>query len=113
MLALLDDWAGHDRVICVDAAAPAGEPGRIVCFDPLQGALPKGLPATSSHALGLAEVIDLARVLGALPRRLVVFAIEGACFDIGAGMTPAVAAAAGQVADRIVAGLNARSAAPV
>jgi hydrogenase maturation protease len=56
--------------------------------------------------MGAAEAIELARTLGRLPRRLVVYGIEGASFHPGAPLTPAVAdavkMAAGMVRAEIV-----------
>lgn len=76
--------------------------------------LPAGeepLARASSHALGLAETVELARGLGRLPRRLVAYLVEGDCFDFGAPLSPAVAAAVDIVAARILAELR-RIAAP-
>ncbi|WP_169577614.1 hydrogenase maturation protease [Sinimarinibacterium sp. CAU 1509] len=97
-LALLDDWASFNAVICIDAAATEARPGRIHRIDPAIEPLPQPPLPTSSHALGLADTIELARVLGRAPPHLIVYAIEGHCFDSGAPVTPAVAAAATQVA---------------
>jgi hydrogenase maturation protease len=52
----------------------------------------------STHALGVAEAIELARALGRLPARLEVYAIEGARFTAGAGLSPAVEQAVGKLA---------------
>lgn len=105
MLSLIDDWGGVETLICIDAAAPQGAPGSIHRIDLAGDALPRDLCFTSSHALGLAEAIALARTLGRAPSRILVYAIEGGRFDCGASLTPAVAAAAGIVADRVVADL--------
>jgi hydrogenase maturation protease len=103
MLSLIEDWAGFDALVCVDAAAPLEGPGRIHRIDLRTGALPKGISLTSSHALGLAQAIELARTLYLAPREIIVYAIEGGSFEPGAALTPAVAAAARVVAERIVA----------
>jgi hydrogenase maturation protease len=104
MLALIDDWAGCDALICIDAAAaPQPTPGRIHRIDLAQESLPQDLSFTSSHAFGLPEAIALARALNLAPETIVVYAIEGRCFDAGAKMTPEVLAAAGEVADRVAA----------
>ncbi len=102
MLALIDDWAGCDALICIDAAAaPDAEPGRIHRFDLAKESLPQDLSFTSSHAFGLPEAIALARTLQLAPETIVVYAIEGRRFDAGAAMTPEVLAAAAEVADRV------------
>jgi hydrogenase maturation protease len=103
MLSLIEDWASFDALVCVDAAAPMGAPGRIYRIDLATGELPQNVSPTSSHGLGLAEAIALARALKCAPQDIIVYAIEGRCFNGGAPVTPQVTAAAGDVADRIVA----------
>jgi hydrogenase maturation protease len=106
-LSLIEDWAGFDALVCVDAAAPVTAsvsiPGRIHRIDLASDQLVREMSFASSHAFGVAEVIALARTLGLAPREMVVYGIEGACFDRGASMTPEVAAAAAAVAGRVVA----------
>jgi hydrogenase maturation protease len=91
---LIEDWAGADFVFVVDAAALFSAPGCVHRIDALQEALPRALLAPSTHTFGLIDAIQLARALDVLPRRLVIFAIEGACFELGAGISPEVSAAA-------------------
>jgi hydrogenase maturation protease len=99
----IDEWARVDALVCVDAAAPMGMPGRIHRLDLCGKTLPTEFSLTSSHALSLGEAIELARALGLAPRRIIVYAIEGCCFEPGAALTAAVAAAVPAVAERIVA----------
>jgi hydrogenase maturation protease len=101
-LSLLDDWAGFDCVICVDAAAAQTRAGRIHRIDPAIDPLPPPPLPSSSHAIGLADTIALARALGRAPAQLIVYAIEGESFTQGAPVSLAVAAAATQVALLIV-----------
>ncbi len=103
LLSLIEDWAGFDAVVCIDAAAPRGVPGRICRIDLNSAELPRDLTFTSSHALGLPEAIELARALALAPRQLIVYAVEGGSFEGGAPLAPAVAAAARVVADRVAA----------
>lgn len=103
MLALVEDWAGAEAVICVDAAASVGVPGRIHRIDGHDGALLPEPGLASSHAFGLAEAIALSRALGTAPPVLVVYAIEGSVFDTGAPVGAAVAAAVDEVATRVLA----------
>jgi hydrogenase maturation protease len=58
---------------------------------------------TSSHAFGLADAIALARALQRVPKDIIIFGIEGRCFENGAPMVPEIAAAALAAADLIVA----------
>jgi hydrogenase maturation protease len=99
MLALVEDWRGAEVVVLIDAAASMSQPGCVHRIDLACAALPRGVTISSTHAFGIPEAIDLARVVGALPRRFIVYAVEGACFDHGVAMTAVVAAAADRVAD--------------
>jgi hydrogenase maturation protease len=105
-LALIDDWAGRDAVILVDAAAPGAAPGQVHRIDLLEEALPPEVSLSSTHAFGVAEAVGLAHTLGLLPARVIAYAIEGANFDPGAPVSPKVAAAAGEVATRVAAELR-------
>jgi hydrogenase maturation protease len=103
MASLIEDWAEHEALVIVDATEPMGTPGRIHRVDLATEELPRGLSLTSSHAFGITEAIDLARVLGRLPEQVVVYAVEGRCFDNGAPLSPEVAAAMGEVTERVAA----------
>ncbi|MEV6481852.1 hydrogenase maturation protease [Streptomyces sp. NPDC051576] len=89
---LIGLWESADLAVVVDAAhAHPGTPGRVhrLALDSAHLLPPS---ATSSHGLGLGEAVELARVLGLLPRQLVVYAVEGADSEFGTGLSPAVAA---------------------
>ena len=111
VLSLIEEWAGFSAVLVVDAAAPIGRPGRIHRLD-LHGPSPLvAFARGSTHAFGIAEAVELARILGRLPRHLVVYLVEGERFDIGARLSPAVNDAVDRVAENILAELSRRSAA--
>ena len=98
---LIDAWDGAEAVWLVDAVASGAEPGEVHRLDAGDRALPPELFRTSTHHVGLAEAVELARTLGRLPAQTVVYGIEGASFDVGDELTPAVAAAAARAADDI------------
>jgi hydrogenase maturation protease len=98
---LLDAWDGEEHVILVDAVSSGEEPGTIHWLDAREGPLPAGLFGVSTHHLSVADAIELGRSLGRLPERLEVYGIEGAAFDAGRGLTPAVAAAVDAVASEL------------
>jgi hydrogenase maturation protease len=89
---LLDAWAGAGHAIVVDAAASGAPAGTIHRFD-AAAPLPAHALRSSTHAFGVADAVELARSLGRLPARLDVYAIEGADFTLGAGLSPPVAQA--------------------
>ena len=110
--ALIEAWQGADAVVLIDAAqsgAPAGTIHRLIVN---AGELPQQLLNTSTHTFGVMEAIELARALKRLPPRVMVYAIEGRCFDMGAALSPEVERAAHRVAERIVDKLHSRAAAP-
>ncbi len=90
---LLDLWDGAPHAVVVDACVSGAVPGTIHRGD--AGAL--GRPA-STHGFGVADAIALARAIGRAPARLDVYAIEGADFGHGEGLTPPVTEAVGELA---------------
>src|SRR5205085_340487 len=82
----------------VDAAHGGGRPGEVRRYEAGARPLPSAAGRqTSTHGLGVPEAIELARVLHRLPPRVVVYAIDGADFGAGTGLSPAVEDAAGSV----------------
>ena len=101
--ALIDMWAGARLAVVVDATSGGGEAGEVRVMDATREPLPAGFTGTSTHALGLAEAIELARALGRLPARLVVVGIEGERFEAGAAPGAAVTGALGRAVDAVLA----------
>src|SRR5690348_6539769 len=76
-IGLLDRFAGRDAVVLVDAMRSGAAPGTVRRVDASGGPLPAWLRGSAStHAVALAETIELARALGRLPPRVVVYAVE-------------------------------------
>ena len=69
VLSLIGDWVAFDALVCIDAAAPMGMPGRIHRIALPKDELPSNFPVTSSHAFGLTAAIGLARALPWSPMR--------------------------------------------
>jgi hydrogenase maturation protease len=98
---LIGIWQGAALGIVVDAAhTHPGRPGRVHRLEVTRDALASST-AASSHGMGLGEAVELARVLGRLPKRLVVFAVEGEDVSVGRGLAVPVQAAVAAVADRV------------
>lgn len=104
---LLDVWAGHSPVVLVDAVRSGAPAGSVHRLETGQGLPPVTTGAWthsgygSTHAVGLAEMVELGRVLGRLPDRLVVVGVEAERFDHGAPLSPLVAAAVPVAATRV------------
>jgi len=88
--ALMEAWAGHDDVVLVDACRGAGPPGSIHRIGPEEAAHVATLRHASSHSLGVAAAIGLARALGTLPAHLVIYAIEARHSGEGEGLSAEV-----------------------
>lgn len=112
LLGLVEEWRAARMVILIDAAvaesgaAPVETVARIHRIDVSGQSLPRQLRGHSTHGFGVAEAVELARTLGALPSRAIVYAVEGQCFDVGAGLSSLVAAAVDTLAARIKAELE-------
>jgi hydrogenase maturation protease len=93
-------WGPDDRVVIVDAAAPAGRPGRVTEVDALAHRLVA--PSTAStHTVDVGAAVELARVLGRMPAELTIVGVEGASFEFGDVLDPTVLRAARRVTARI------------
>jgi hydrogenase maturation protease len=108
---LMELWAGVDQVIVGDASSSGGPPGAIRCLHPILERIP-ARPAVSSHDLGPAEAVELARALGRLPARIVLYTVEAEGCAHGAPLSPAVAASARRLTEEIFVLLDQTSSAP-
>jgi hydrogenase maturation protease len=90
---LMEAWEGADRVVLVDTVSSGAPPGTLHRFEAGEEAVPARTFRSSTHAIGIADTIELARALGRLPHRVRVYGIEAGGFTTGAGLTPAVESA--------------------
>jgi hydrogenase maturation protease len=105
--ALMAARAGFDDVVVVDACRGAGAPGSVHRVAPDDVERVATLRHASTHSLGIAAAIGLARALGTLPRRLVVHAIEARDSSEGAHLSPEVDRAVDQVVESVLRDLDA------
>ncbi|MGB7845853.1 MAG: hydrogenase maturation protease [Candidatus Acidiferrum sp.] len=99
---LLEAWKGADCVILVDAVQSGAPPGTIHRLDARMEKLPAWFSRASTHSFGVAEAIELARMMGDLPAKLIVYGIEGLDFSAGTALSPEVAAAVPGAANLIL-----------
>ena len=85
---LIEGWALVKEALVVDAVSTGAEPGTLHRFDATAEPLPAELFRSSTHALGVADAVELARELDRLPARLAVYGIEGEDFETGEGAHP-------------------------
>ncbi len=98
---LMEAWQDHDSVFLIDATVSDAKAGAVLRFQAGEVEIPKGFFRYSSHLFGVAEAVETARHLGRLPKRLIIYGIEGAHFDLGAELSPEVKKAVQQTAARI------------
>ena len=98
---LIDSWEGAEAVWLADAVSSGAAAGTVHRHDASSEPLPARLYDTSTHHFGLGEAVELARALGRLPERVVVYGIEGASFDTGETLSAVVREAAARVAEAI------------
>jgi hydrogenase maturation protease len=96
-LELLELWRGAQAVVLVDAVCSAAPPGTIHRFEGGVEPLDASVRAADTHAVGVRDAVELARALGRLPSRLVIYGIEGAQFEHGIRFSEPVAAAMGRL----------------
>jgi hydrogenase maturation protease len=106
--ALLDAWSGTRHAIVIDAVRSGAAPGTIHRLDLAAGTGRAGPRRGSTHGLGVADAVELARALDRLPARLELYGIEAGAFATGTGLTPPVARAVDALCGELRARLSAR-----
>jgi len=99
---LMDSWIGCEHVILVDATAANGTPGQVRIWNANDDLLPEDIIPRSTHAFGVREAIELARVMTYLPQTLLAYGIEGKQFSLGAPVFPEVERAVETAAQQIL-----------
>lgn len=101
-LSIINAWQDVTVALVVDAAQSGAPAGTIHTLDAVSNPLPKDLARCSSHGVGLSEALAMSRVLGRLPRHIMIYAVEGICFDTGAPLSAPVSTAV----DRLIGQLE-------
>jgi hydrogenase maturation protease len=88
--ALMRAWEKYDSVIIVDAFSSGAPSGEIHRMDAATDVVPAHYIHASSHAFGVVQAVEMARILHSLPHVLLVYGVEGKQFDVGPGLTDPV-----------------------
>jgi hydrogenase maturation protease len=102
---LVGTWDGAELAVVVDALRAGGPAGTVhvveVCpEEPRAPALRSS--RTSSHGIGVVEVLRLSRACGTAPRRVLLVGVTGEEFGPGVGLSPTVAQAVARAAEVVV-----------
>lgn len=89
-LSLLEAWRGCESVVLIDAVVTGRPPGEISVWDARDAPVAGDLRRATSHFFGVAEAIQLGRILGRLPSRITIYGIEPARFDFGSALSAEV-----------------------
>ena len=88
---LINAWQGADTAFVIDSVVSGAVPGTIYRLDGFDGDIRKEMfPGYSTHAFSIPEAINLARTLGQLPKKLIVYGIEAESLLSGKGLSPPV-----------------------
>jgi len=104
--ALIDCWQGAEKVVLIDAVSSGTEAGKIFRFNLALQSLPEEFNLYSTHAFGVPQAVELARVLKKLPPEISFIGVEGECFDAGEGLSPALSKAKDAVIGEILSSLE-------
>jgi hydrogenase maturation protease len=99
---LMDCWVGFEHMILVDATAPSGTPGQIRVWNADANPWPEDVFRCSTHAFGVREAVELARIMNRLPQSLLIYGIEGKQFSFGAPISPEVERSVESVAQQVL-----------
>jgi hydrogenase maturation protease len=87
---LLDHLENVETLIVIDAASSGVTPGTIHSIDLADSSRLRKSPLRSTHGLSIPEVLKLAGTQGILPKRILLYGIEGESFNHGRTMNRAV-----------------------
>jgi len=107
--ALIDHLPGFDVAMIIDSTQSGSPPGTIHRFDASTIPLPESPSTRSTHGMTVGSVLELARIQQQLPRRVLVYGIEGKQFTHGSSLTPEVERAVRIVVHMIYADLGAEA----
>lgn len=99
---LLDLMKGAPAVLLIDAVRSGQVPGTIYRFDASAGPIAPDLFPRSTHAIGVGEALELARTLGVLPNKVIIYGVEAGNTDIGHSLSPEVGHALHEVVQLVL-----------
>ncbi len=99
---LLRVWRDYDFTYMVDAVRSGASVGTIHRIDLHKQRVPAEFTGSSSHSIGIAESVELGRVLGILPSQCIFFGIEVGNVGMGTKVSKRVVKAADEAVHMIL-----------
>lgn len=99
---LLELMKGAQVSLLIDAVCSGQAPGTIHRLDASSGSIAPDLFPRSTHAVGVAEALELARELGVIPPKVIVYGIEAADTEMGRPLSPHVVRALNEVVQLVL-----------
>ena len=99
---LLELMKGARVALLIDAVRSGQAPGTIHQLDVSFGPIAPELCPRSTHAVGVAETLELARTLGVLPSKVIVYGVEAADTEMGDPLSPHVNHALSEVVQLVL-----------
>lgn len=87
---LMQIWFGYDTVLLVDCVVSGQPVGTWIRLDAVTQQIPTRFFRSSSHLFGVAEAVEMSRALKQLPKKMIVYGVEGVRFDLGDEFSPEV-----------------------
>jgi len=87
---MIEMWTGHENVIIIDAVSSGSKPGTIHRVVPEKDPESLELFRFSTHTFSIPQAVKLAASINNLPRKLIVFGVEGSRFEYGDSISPDV-----------------------
>jgi len=100
-LALLDLMEGAEHIILIDAVRGGGQPGTTVRLNLSTESRWGTVVPCSTHAMGVADAVDLARALGRLPKQIILYGIEIESVESGAPLSGSVREGLDKVVEQV------------
>lgn len=110
---LLELLPGLEGLVVIDALISGMAPGTLLVRDCSTQPLPATLKGASTHALGVAQALELARMLDQLPPVVWVFGVEALWSGHGEGLSPPVEASIPALLDALTHLLDPRLGGPL
>lgn len=99
---MINFWRDAEMAFIIDSISSGADPGTVLRFDGLTDSLVDDIfTGYSTHAFSVPGTMNLARTLGQLPPKVIIYGIEAQSFSSGQGLSPEVAAAARDVVECI------------